>query len=119
MKGSFYPKMISSKLFTTLLKYKVNDNNYNKTCEQLLNNITNTFESEKFTYIFNIVDAEYTYKHDISENSTIEIVVMIYATVDTKLCDKTVRKLFAEFVDDNCAEFEDVPVELISRDIAV
>ena len=110
--------MINSKLFTTLLKYKVN-NDYNVTCEQLLNKIKNEFESDKFNYMFRIVTAEYTYKTDASKKPYIEIVVMIYATVDPKdMSDKAYRKLFAEFIDDYCAEFDDIDVALVSRDIA-
>lgn len=110
--------MINSKLFATLLKYKVN-NDYNNTCEQLVNKIKEEVESNKFTYGFNIISAEHTYKTDTSKKPYIEIVVMIYATVDQRdISDKTYRRLFAEFIDDYCAEFEGIDAELVSRDIA-
>lgn len=111
--------MINSKLFTTLLRYKVIDNDYDNTHMKLVSKLKEEFQSNKFSYTFGIVDADYTYKTDSSNKPYVEILIMIYATVDSKdISDKTYRKLFTEFIDDNCSEFDDIEVELISRDIA-
>ena len=110
--------MISSRLFTTLLKYKINNDNYDNTCEQLLTRLRKLFEEEEFTQIVNIISADYTYKYDKSEKPNIEIVVMIYATVDSTIeTDKGFRKLFKAFIDSYCSEFEDIDAELLSREV--
>ena len=110
--------MISSRIFTAMLRYDVKSNNFTKSCEQLKEKVKNLFEDDEFIKLASIITADYSIKIDKRKDPEVDIVVIIYATVDSTVeTNKGFAKLMELYIDTHCGEvtFNDVEAKLIKR----
>lgn len=110
--------MISSRIFTALLRYNVIAENFDDTCDKLKEEVTEMFEDEHFTKLANIVTADYSIKIDKKKDPEVDIVVIIYATVDSTIeSNKGFAKLMEAYIDTYCEQLDvdNVSAKLIKR----
>ncbi len=99
--------MISSRIFTAMLRYNIDNENFDIACEQLKEKVNEMFEDEHFTKLANIITAEYSIKVDKKKNPEVDIVVIIYATVDSTIeSNKGFAKLMEAYIDTYCEHLE-------------
>lgn len=99
MKGIFYP-MISSRIFTASLRYNiaVEEELFKDTCEQLIKEVNNRLEDEVVTKPLGIVSCDTSIKVNDQKYPILELVIIMYATVDSNIeTDKKFSKLL-EFI---------------------
>lgn len=112
--------MISSHIFTAMLRYKINNENFDAACEQLKEKVQELFEADQFTNLVNIITAEYVVKIDKQKEPEVDIVVIIYATVDSTIeSNKGFRKVMELYIDTYCEHVECDGVEstLVKRQV--
>lgn len=110
--------MISSRIFTAMLRYRIDNENFDVACEQTKEKVTEMFEDERFTKLANIITAENSIKVDKKNDPEVDIVVIIYATVDSTIeSNKGFAKLMEAYIDTYCEQLEvdNISAKLIKR----
>ena len=75
--------MISSKMFTMTLKYKLdNSNNFDNACEELKSRLLGLFGFNHFMQTMHIISVENEVTIDSKDFPKVDIVIMMYATVE-------------------------------------
>lgn len=92
--------MISSRIFTASLRYNiaVEEELFKDTCEQLIKEVNNRLEDEVVTKPLGIVSCDTSIKVNDQKYPILELVIIMYATVDSNIeTDKKFSKLL-EFI---------------------
>lgn len=93
--------MISSKLFTISLSYKIKSNRFEQSCNELVAIIKHTLDGDEFKSHMNIIAQDVTINIDNIEDNKVNIIALIYATIDTT--DNMIKKIKA-FIDTNASK---------------